>query len=101
MIGNLLENAVRYNRPGGRVQARVEGVGAQGIRLVVADTGRGIPEDERERVFERFHRAARDVRGTGLGLAIVRELVTAADGTIALQSEAGRGTTVTVELPAA
>ena len=100
VIGNLLENAVRYNRPGGRVQARVEGVGAQ-IRLVVADTGRGIPEDERERVFERFHRAARDVRGTGLGLAIVRELVTAADGTIALQSEAGRGTTVTVELPAA
>ena len=100
VIGNLLENAVRYNRPGGRVQARVEGVGAQ-IRLVVADTGRGIPEDERERVFERFHRAARDVRGTGLGLAIVRELVTAADGTIALESEAGRGTTVTVELPAA
>ncbi len=100
VIGNLLENAVRYNRPGGRVQARVEGVGAQ-IRLVVADTGRGIPEDERERVFERFHRAARDVRGTGLGLAIVRELVTAADGTIALQSEPGSGTTVTVELPAA
>lgn len=100
VIGNLLENAIRYNRAGGRVQARVEGVGDR-VRLVVADTGRGIPAGERDRVFERFHRAARDVRGTGLGLAIVHELVSTAGGTIALESEEGRGTTVTVELPTA
>jgi signal transduction histidine kinase len=100
VVGNLLDNAVTYNRPGGTVEVTLEQAGDR-VRLTVRDTGRGIPAEERARVFERFHRAARDVRGTGLGLAIVRELVTAAGGDIDLRSREGEGTTVIVHLPAA
>jgi len=69
MLANLVENAIRHGRPGGRVSLAV---GADGI--VVADDGPGIPEAEREKVFRRFHRldASRSTPGSGLGLALVR-----------------------------
>lgn len=74
-------------------------------RLVVQDTGIGIPADERSRLFEEFFRArnAKEVAEhvTGLGLAIVRDLVTACGGRIEIESDEGRGTTVTVLLPLA
>lgn len=100
VVGNLLDNAIAYNRPGGRVIAEVTRAGGS-VRLTVSDTGRGIPAEEQERVWDRFHRASRDVPGTGLGLAIVRELVASAGGTATLSSREGEGTTVTVALPEA
>lgn len=75
LIGNLLDNAIRYNRPQGKVVVRVV-TDAGGRRLVIQDQGPGIPASQRGRVFERFHRLPRKEApdGTGLGLAIVRAL---------------------------
>ncbi len=73
MASNLIENAILYTQPGGKVTVRVEDKG--GLRLVVEDNGPGVPEDQRERVFERFYRALDNgANGSGLGLAIVREI---------------------------
>jgi two-component system phosphate regulon sensor histidine kinase PhoR len=75
------------------------------VRIEVADTGIGIPERDRGRVFERFYRVdkarSRDLGGTGLGLAIVKHLVQAMDGEVFLASREGEGTTCAVVLPAA
>src|SRR4051812_38091075 len=103
VISNLLENAVRHSPADGRVwlsaHAATEGV----TTIEVADEGPGIPPDEAERVFERFHRvdAARSARdgGTGLGLAIARWIVDAHGGTIAVRPREPRGCRVVVELP--
>ncbi len=74
LLRNLVDNAIRYTPAGGRVVVRV-GADGDGVRLVVADSGPGIPEGERERVFERFHRlAGQDIEGSGLGLSIVRRI---------------------------
>lgn len=101
LLGNLVSNAVRYNRTGGTVTIRMAAAGER-LRLSVADTGIGIPPEHRERVFERFYRVdahrSRSSGGTGLGLAIVKQLVDALQGTIGLES-GGDGTTFTVECP--
>lgn len=101
---NLMENAIKYNRPGGRVTVTVEPSGGMAY-LVVADTGIGIPEESQSRVFERFYRVdkgrSRAAGGTGLGLAIVKHIVALYDGTIKLASVVGSGTTVAVTLPLA
>lgn len=101
VITNLLTNAIRYNRPGGRVDVRLEAHPSD-IVLAVSDTGIGIPEEERTRIFERFHRVdkvrSRELGGSGLGLAICRSLVAAQGGTIECESEAGEGSTFTVRL---
>ena len=75
-VGNLLDNAVKYTPPGGRIELRVAS-GAGGVRLRVADTGPGIPPAQRERVLERFVRldSARSLPGNGLGLSLVRAVV--------------------------
>ncbi len=102
IVANLLENAVRYNRPGGTVTVRVTRHDGR-VALEVADTGEGIAPDERERVFERFYRVdkarSRAAGGTGLGLALVRHAVQRLGGTITLDSEVGAGSTFRVELP--
>jgi signal transduction histidine kinase len=103
VISNLLENAVRHSPQDGRVwlsaHAATDGV----TTIEVADEGPGIPPEEAERVFERFHRvdAARTARdgGTGLGLAIARWIVDAHGGTIAVRPRDPRGCRVVVELP--
>ena len=103
VISNLLENAVRHSPTDGRVwlsaHAATEGV----TTIEVADEGPGIPSEEAERVFERFHRvdAARAARdgGTGLGLAIARWIVDAHGGTIAVRPRDPQGCRVVVELP--
>lgn len=99
---NLLDNAVKYSGSSKSIKvrlAREEG----SIAISVADRGVGIPGDEHERIFERFHRVGtglvHDVKGSGLGLAIVKHVVEAHGGYVNLQSEPGRGSTFTVRLP--
>lgn len=109
VVDNLVRNAVQYNRPDGRVTitARLEAPqsasDADLAVLRVSDTGPGIPEAERERVFERFYRldASRSRRtgGAGLGLAIVREIVQLFGGRIAVVDPDDGGTTIEVRLP--
>lgn len=102
VVDNLLGNAVKFTPAGGSVSVRLERRG-ETARLVVSDTGPGIPRHEQARVFERFYRAeaARDgPEGTGLGLAIAKALVEAHGGIISLESEPGAGATFVVELPA-
>jgi two-component system phosphate regulon sensor histidine kinase PhoR len=101
---NLIENAVKFNRPGGRV--RIEARPLDGpVEIVVSDTGVGIPSEHLERIFHRFHRVdasrSREQGGTGLGLAIVKHLVRLHGGTIRAESELGRGSRFIIELPAA
>ncbi len=95
---NLLSNAARYTPDGGAISIQAA---LQSKRLVirVTDTGSGIPAEELPRIFERFHKG-RDSRGSGLGLAIARTLVRAHGGEIQVDSIVGKGTTVTVSLPA-
>ena len=101
---NLLDNAIKYSEPGGRIELSISGSTA-GVRIDVRDTGIGIPEADRARIFERFYRVdkarARDLGGTGLGLAIVKHLVQAQDGEVFVSSREGHGSTFTVRLPAA
>jgi two-component system phosphate regulon sensor histidine kinase PhoR len=103
LLGNLVSNAIRYNRPSGSVTIRLEARGER-IAAAIADTGIGIPAEHRERVFERFYRVdahrSRASGGTGLGLAIVKQLTEALGGAIALDSSPA-GSTFTVDLPLA
>jgi two-component system sensor histidine kinase TctE len=102
MLNNLLDNAVSYTQAGGRVTVRVT-TGQQGVALNVEDNGPGIPETEREQVFERFYRVlGTGVEGCGLGLAIVREIALTHRGRISLGNGAnGAGTRVNVVFPLA
>jgi PAS domain S-box-containing protein len=105
-VTNLLSNAIKFTPDGGTVSATIEQHAEAGVvRLVVADTGLGIPEGERDRVFERFFRSSTvqrmAIQGTGLGLPIVKDIVESHHGTISVESEAGRGTRFTIELPLA
>ncbi len=102
VLVNLLDNAARHTPPGGSVE--IDGHQEEGsVVLRICDTGVGIPPEDVSRVFERFYRVAaardRESGGTGLGLAIVRSIVRAHGGHVSLESELGRGTTVTVVLP--
>ena len=123
MLYNLIENAVRYNHAGGSVSVRVsqgaaseevlEALRAAGaepdpesvVTVRVSDTGAGIPEEMREKVFERFFRLdksrSKETGGTGLGLAIVKHAVQYHHGTICVEGAQGEGTTFVLRLPAA
>ncbi len=102
LLENLVENAVKYNKPNGRVDIAVEKDAAY-ITVTVRDTGIGIPINAQGRVFERFYRVdsgrSKSVGGSGLGLAIVKHIVLSLHGKIDLKSEAGAGTVITVKLP--
>lgn len=102
MLGNLIDNAIRYTQPGGQVTVRVSRE-LDKLQLSVEDNGPGIAESEREAVLERFHRVlGTGVEGAGLGLSIVREIVTRHRGQIRLLSGMNnRGTLVLVTLPVA
>ena len=99
IVFNLVSNAVKYNKPGGSVSIRVEEAEKQ-VLLIVSDTGIGIPEEHRERIFERFYRVdkshSKEVGGTGLGLSIVKHAALILGAEIQLDSTTGKGTTVTV-----
>ena len=102
LVRNLIENAIRYNHPGGRVFVWVLPQGGRPC-LRVSDTGIGIPPEAQDKVFERFYRVdkgrSRDMGGTGLGLAIVKHAATYHGADIRLDSRVGEGTTITVTFP--
>jgi len=101
---NLLDNAVKFNRRGGEVRLDVTRETEGNIRIVVADTGIGIPSTDLSRVFERFYRVdkarSREMGGTGLGLSIVKHVIERMNGTISMESQLGKGSTFTIRLPA-
>ena len=94
---NLLSNAIRHTAPGGLVEVFARGDSSR-ITIGVRDNGEGIPPDLRRRVFDRFVKGSRSP-GAGLGLAISKDIVAAHGGTIALDSEPGKGTEVQFTLP--
>ena len=100
---NLLDNAVKFNHPGG--EARIDcGTTPEGrIFITVSDTGSGMPSEDLPRIFERFYRVdrarSREVGGTGLGLSIVKHVVERMDGQIKVESRLGKGSTFTIYLP--
>ena len=100
---NLMENAIKYNVPGGTVTVTTRRA-EELILLEVADTGLGIPEEERERIFQRFYRVdkarSRAAGGTGLGLSIVQDTVRLYGGSVGVAPREGGGTVFTVTLPA-
>ena len=102
IIYNLCENAIKYNRDGGRVDVSIENNSGEAV-IKVSDTGIGIPPEHQARVFERFYRVdkshSKETGGTGLGLSIVKHAVQYMNGSIHLESKVGEGTTVTVRLP--
>lgn len=103
MIYNLCDNAIKYNRPNGRVDINIS-QSAQEVILTVSDTGIGIPKEHQSRVFERFYRVdkSRSSRtgGTGLGLSIVKHGAMHHNAKIELESQPGQGTTIRVIFPA-
>lgn len=102
VIANLLGNAVKFTERGGRVTVRVRGE-AGVASIAVEDTGRGIPQEEQARIFDRYWQSRRGAsrRGSGLGLAIAKGIVEAHGGTIGVTSEPGRGSTFTFAIPLA
>jgi two-component system, OmpR family, phosphate regulon sensor histidine kinase PhoR len=104
ILNNLIDNAVKYTPPGGRVTVSGQADGSV-VLCEVTDTGPGIPAEHHSRLFERFYRVdkarSRELGGTGLGLAIVKHLTQAMGGSVEVSSQVGRGSTFTVRLPAA
>lgn len=102
IIFNLVENGIKYNRPGGSLSVHLFREEDNAV-LQVADTGAGIPEDALPQIFERFYRVdkarSRSTGGSGLGLAIVKSMVERNEGTIQVQSNPGEGSVFTVTFP--
>ena len=96
VVYNLCDNAIKYNTPGGNVTIQ-----AENNRLVVSDTGIGIPPEHKDRIFERFYRVdkshSKASGGTGLGLSIVKHAAAYHDAQIQLESTLGKGTTITIQ----
>ncbi len=103
LVYNLCDNAIRYNREGGKVRVAVKNENGQPV-LCVEDTGIGIGKEHQERIFERFYRVdksrSKSTGGTGLGLAIVKHIVAKNRAVLALESEQGEGTRITVTFEA-
>jgi two-component system phosphate regulon sensor histidine kinase PhoR len=105
MLTNLVENAIKFNRESGTVTISYEGGPGRRSRIIVEDSGEGIPAQHLERLFERFYRVdrarSRNMGGIGLGLAIVKHLARAHGGEVSVASELGKGSAFTIELPQA
>lgn len=103
MVYNLCDNAIKYNRPGGRVTVAI-GLQDNRVRLTVTDTGIGIPPEDIDRIFERFYRVdkshSKEVGGTGLGLSIVKHGAAFHGVTVTVQSTVGEGTVMCLLFPA-
>jgi signal transduction histidine kinase len=105
LLLNLADNAVKYNHPEGRITLNLHRAGANGARLVIANTGPGISGEALPRVFDRFFRGDpshnHEIEGSGLGLSIAQWIVRSHDGTIKIESAPAQLTVVTVDLPLA
>ena len=108
ILTNLLSNAIKFTPEGGRVTIRAVRKEEDQLELTVADTGVGIPEEDRAIIFEKFRQSktvlgrdglTREYSGTGLGLSIVKELCKLLGGEVTFVSELGKGSTFTVLLP--
>jgi len=103
VLDNLMSNAIKYTQEGGHIEISARKPTPDTVSISVKDNGIGIPEKDQARIFERFYRVdkarSRNMGGTGLGLSIAREIIKAHGGTIELESELNRGTTVTFTLP--
>ena len=102
VIYNLLDNAVKYSQPEGKIVMKAAREGDQ-VRIGISDQGIGVPSRDLPRIFERFYRAdkarSRELGGTGLGLSIVKHIVELHSGSVEAESTIGRGTTISVRLP--
>ncbi len=101
---NLVSNAVKYNRDGGHVKVDTHREGSDRLRIRVADTGNGIPEDKLEDLFDPFNRLDAEnsgIEGTGIGLTLTRRMVELMRGTVGVESEPEVGSTFWIELPLA
>ena len=100
LFQNLIDNSIKYNKVGGRINIELGCEEDGKVNILVADTGIGIPEDDKVRVFERFYRVdksrSKATGGTGLGLAIVKHIVIAHKGKIHLESSETKGTTIRI-----
>jgi signal transduction histidine kinase/CheY-like chemotaxis protein len=102
ILMNFASNAIKYNRPEGRVTFAVSTAGADRVRVAVEDTGIGIPADKQEKLFQPFQRAGQEsgpIEGTGIGLVITRRLAQLMHGDVGFESVAGVGSTFWVEMP--
>jgi two-component system, OmpR family, phosphate regulon sensor histidine kinase PhoR len=99
---NLLDNAVKFNRPEGEVSVECGSAGNGTVRIAVSDTGIGIPSEDLKRIFERFYRVdkarSRRAGGTGLGLSIVKQIIERMGGSVGVESQLGRGTRFIITL---
>ncbi len=98
ILNNLVSNAVKYTRTGGNISVRITQRAMQ-LLIEVSDNGQGIPDEKKEKIFERYTQLDKSKDGVGVGLALVKELVTVNDGHIKLESEVEQGTCVRVWLP--
>ena len=101
MVANLLDNAIKYTPSGGSVDVRVDADKHDTVSLTVRDTGIGISDTDRTRIFERFYRCdpSRSEAGIGLGLSFARAIARAHEGDITVTSALGEGSTFTITLP--
>jgi signal transduction histidine kinase len=101
-VANLLDNAVKYSDGDRAIQVRLDRSDDEAV-ISVTDHGIGIPRDEQEKIFERFHRVStglvHDVKGSGLGLSLVRHIAEAHGGSVTVESEVGKGSTFSIHLP--
>jgi two-component system phosphate regulon sensor histidine kinase PhoR len=101
-VANLVDNAVKYSEPGGRVEVSAR-ANAEALEISVRDQGCGIAREHLPRIFERFYRVdkarSRKLGGTGLGLAIVKHIAQAHGGEVDVKSRPGEGSTFTIRLP--
>jgi signal transduction histidine kinase len=101
-VANLLDNAVKYSDGDRAIQVKLDRSDDEAV-ISVTDHGIGIPRDQQEKIFERFHRVStglvHDVKGSGLGLSLVRHIAESHGGSVAVESEVGRGSTFSIHLP--